>query len=181
MGHFIKFLLPYKDDKGNYLSSGAQAHSVIEEAKKRINAGAKGVAITYSANYGQTLAIHKTYKAGDWNTHTGGANQAGVITAMEKLMGTTETSLQGKLQIAPITTMTYEPNGYGDYTHKEVIEADLKYIKTLLEQGWDVLGWVNQDTNPDYAVGGGVARSLDQHNKPYFPKELSDLTQETLK
>ena len=181
MGHFVKFLLPYKDDKGHNLSSDSQANSVIEEAKKRIKAGANGVAITYSANYGQTLKIHKTYNAGNWNTHTGGANQAGVITAMENFMGTTETALQGKLQIAPITTMSYESNGYGDYTHKEVIETDLKHIKNLLDQGWDVLGWVNQDTDPEYAVGGGVAKSLDQYGKPYFPKELSDLVQETLK
>ncbi|WP_299684659.1 hypothetical protein [uncultured Dokdonia sp.] len=181
MGHFVKFLLPYKDDHGNMISSDSQAFSVIEEAKKRIKAGAKGVAITYSANYGQTLEIHKTYNAGDWNTHTAGANQAGVMTAMENFMGTTETALQGTLQIAPITTMSYESNGYGDYTHKEVVEADLKHIKSLLDQGWDVLGWVNQDTDPEYAVGGGVAKSLDQYGKPYFPKELSDLVQQTFK
>ena len=41
-----------------------------------------------------------------------------------------------------------------------VIKADLERIHMMLEQGWHVLGWKNQGTGNDYAIGGGVAGLL---------------------
>ena len=165
MGQFINFYLPF-----NGVSNEDQALSIIKEAQKLIAAGSPGVAITYSANYGQTVTINKTYDSGGWDTGTNGSNQAAVMHDMETLMGKKYTALQHKLEIAPITTMTY--TDYGKYTHKQVIESDLEHIKALLKKGWDVLGWINQDSKPNYAVGGGVAGAL--------PKEINDLIQTTL-
>lgn len=169
MGCFIEFYLPYRNQYGDDVSSGDQAVGVLEEAKKLIAKGYSGTAITYSANYGQTTAIHSTYKSGQWNTQTNGANQAEVMHEMENLLGNTYSSLQYQIQIAPITTMTY--SDYGGKSHREVVESDLLHIKSLLENGWVVLGWQNQHTRPHYAVGGGVAT---------LSVEIDNLIQSTL-
>ncbi len=81
---------------------------------------------------------------------------------MESLLGGPNASLQRKLEIAPITTMTY--SNYGGHTQEQVVQSDLDDIKTLLDKGWTVLGWQNQDSMPHgrYAVGGGVAGGLPQ-------------------
>ncbi len=173
MTTFINFHLPYKDENGAFVSSEQQARSILDKAQTLIDSGVKGVAITYSANYGQTVNIHKVYNAGEWFTGTSGSNQADVMTKMEKLMETEYSDLQHLLQIAPITTMTYEikDGGYGGKTHQEVVEADLAYIKQLLDKGWTVLGWINQDSSPLYAVGGGIAS---------LPIVLDNLIQDTL-
>lgn len=175
MGQFIDFYLPFIDAAGNRVADSEQAQQILTKATALIAAGAKGVAITYSANYDQTVEIGKTYGAGDWNTHTSGSNQASVMMNMEILMGSTESALAHTMRIAPITTMTYNTigNGYGGHTHKEVVEQDLKNIKSLLDDGWAVLGWINQKSKPNYGVGGGVTKSL--------PTELKDLIQTTLK
>ncbi len=169
MGSLFNFYLPYKDESGNNLSASDQALAIIIEAQKLISIGSLGVAITYSANYNQTVTIHKTYKAGHWNTNTSGANQAAVMQAMESLMGDKYSLLQRRLQIAPITTMTY--SNYGGCTHRQVVESDLGYIKFLLDKGWDILGWQNQSSVPGYAVGGGIAK---------LPQEIDTLIQTTL-
>ena len=177
-GVFIDFLLAYEEN-GRFISSQMQAQTIIDKAKALLANGAAGVAITYSANFGQTQKIAETYQIGAWNTETGGSNQADVMMAMENLLGSTATELQGKLRIAPITTMTY--TDYGGKTHAKVITDDLAAIKALLEQGWVILGWINQVSAPDYAVGGGIANSLDAQGMPRFPKSLSDFVQMTLK
>ena len=170
MGQFINFYLEYvKFPPGN---SREQAEKIIATAKNRIDAGASGLAITYSANYGQTKKIHQTYELGGWNTGTSGANQAEVIREMELLVDNKTVALQKKIRIAPITTLTYEPDGFGNFTHEEVVRQDLDRIDGLLNSGWDVLGWVNQSSNPRYAIGGGVVASL--------PKHIDDLIQKTL-
>ncbi|MFM7448558.1 MAG: NADAR family protein [Leptolyngbyaceae cyanobacterium] len=79
---------------------------------------------------------------------------------MESLMGGKYSALQRRLEIAPITTMTY--SDYGGRTHQQVVESDLEYIKFLLDKGWDVLGWQNQSSIPGYAIGGGVATLLQE-------------------
>ncbi|MCC7249757.1 MAG: hypothetical protein IT473_14135 [Lysobacter sp.] len=162
MGQFVAFYLPYIDQNGNKSASSHQAAAIVAEAQARIDAGSPGVAITYSANYGQTVAIHAAYDGGGWNTKTSGANQADVMREMESLLGGQNASLQRKLEIAPITTMTY--SDYGGRTQDQVVQADLDYIKALLDKGWTVLGWQNQDSAPKgrYAVGGGVAGGLPQ-------------------
>ncbi len=169
MGSLFNFYLPYKDESGNNLSAFDQALAIIAEAQKLISIGSSGVAITYSANYAQTVTIHQTYESGHWNTNTSGANQAAVMEAMESLMGGKYSTLQRRLQIAPITTMTY--SDYGGRTHQQVVESDLEYIKFLLDQGWDVLGWQNQSSIPGYAIGGGIAT---------LPREINTLIQTTL-
>lgn len=170
MGHFIDFYLEY--DKFPPGNSKEQATTIIEEANKRIKAGCPGVAITYSANYGQAKKINQTYDSGDWNTGTSGSNQADVMREMELLLSNDASTLQGKLQIAPITTLSYEHDGFGTFTHEEVVRNDLKHIKHLLDENWDILGWINQSSNPRYAVGGGVVAAL--------PKHIDDLIQNTL-
>jgi len=170
MGQFISFYLPYSSRPGGSLS---QAQAIANEAKALIEKGTPGVAITYSANYGQTVEIHKAYDAGDWNTHTSGLNQADVMREMETLLGSTETALEGRLQIAPITTMTY--TDYGGHLHDEVIESDLAYIKSLLDKGWVVLGWQNQDSIPKYAVGGKISK-MTSEQKTRIQTALSKLS-----
>lgn len=174
MGRFINFYLAYQDGSGRTVPARDQAHAIIAEAQELIDRGSPGVAIIYSANYDQTLMIRKTYGSGGWDTHTDGANQGQVMAAMEAIMGSEFASLKHQLEIAPITTMTY--SGYGGQTHEHVIESDLTHIKSLLDKGWDVLGWQNQDSvkNPTapYAVGNSTSGPL--------PKTFNDLIQSTL-
>lgn len=168
-GTFYPFFLPYAEN-GHPVPSIEQASRIIAEARKRLNEGAKGFAITYSANFGQTLEIRKAYAAGAWCTDISGANQAEVMHFMELLLGQTSVPLRGKIRIAPITTMTY--SGFGGLSHMQVVQNDLLEIRKLLESGWTVAGWVNQKSDPDYAVGGGIAR---------LTSGISTLIQQTLK
>lgn len=155
MGHFINFYLPYGETyPGN---EPEQALIIIKEAEKLIRSGSSLVAITYSANYFQTQKIRQTYKSGGWDTQTSGKNQAEVMRQMELLLGGDYAHLQRKLQIAPITTMSYPP---GAKQPIEYVLEDLNMIASLLKNGGDVLGWVNQRSKPAYAVGGGVAGKL---------------------
>lgn len=168
-GKFIPFFLPFSEN-GHYLTSEEQAMRITNYAQELIAKGAIGVAITYSANYDQTQRIAQTYSEGNWNTHTSGANQAAVMTALEELQIISHKNLQHKIRIAPITTMTY--SDYGGKSHEEVVVDDLYKIEDLLRKGWMVLGWMNQNTAPNYAVGGGIAE---------LPEKLSALIQANLK
>ena len=176
-GTFIDFFLAYKLD-GVLVSDLDQATKILEHAESLLEKGSQGVAITYSANYGQTLKIEETYQSGGWNTETNGSNQAAVIAAMESLLGDAFESLRKKVRIAPITTMTY--SGYGGKTHKEVVKEDLDRIQASLDAGWDILAWINQDSQPEYAIGGGVAKGLDENGNVRFPPELAKLVQKSL-
>lgn len=176
-GKFISFELPYANH-GVTVSPDQQAQQILTEAQQLISQGAAGVAITYSANYDQTQTINKVYASGGWDTGTNGANQAAVMAAMEQLMGSTYSGLQGKMHIAPITTM----NGYlfplspwNETVLMNLVKIDLAAIEKYITDGWYVLGWQNQNTvnNPmhPYAVGGGVAT---------LPPAVSDEIQTTL-
>jgi hypothetical protein len=167
-GTFFPFFLPYAEN-GLPVSAEEQASRIIAEARKLLNAGAPGFAITCSANYGQTMDIRKAYSTGEWHTGISGANQAEVMRCMESLLEKEPPALRDKIRIAPITTMTY--SGFGAQTHEQVVRNDLSEIGKLLESGWMVAGWVNQRTDPDYAVGGGIARLSD---------DISTLIQKTL-
>ena len=103
-GVFINFNVPYSKDGVSVLPQN-QAEDILKKANDLVINGAKGVAITYSANYGQTREIEKAYWLGDWNTQTNGANQAAVVNCMEFLLGRKYSTLQGKMRILPITTM----------------------------------------------------------------------------
>ncbi len=162
MGKFINFYLPYQTPQGHSVPNKIQATQILDKARQLISQGVKGVAITYSANFGQTEKIRATYASGGWDTHTSGANQADVMRNMESLMGNQYSDLQRVMEIAPITTMTY--TDYGGKTHLEVVQNDLEHIKNLILKGWYVLGWMNQNSKPHYAVGGGVAHLTPRIN-----------------
>jgi hypothetical protein len=178
-GVFINFNLPYLKG-GVYVSDLEQADIILKEATNLISKGAKGLAITYSANYGQTRKIEQVYSKGGWNTQTTGGNQAAVMACMESLLGSKYQALQGKMRIAPITTMNAYPgdnpiNPWNENVLMNIVIKDLERIKTYLDGNWDVLGWQNQGTvgNPKhpYAVGGGIAT---------LPQAVSDKIQNTL-
>ena len=180
-GSFLPYYLPYRTPSGQGISEQSQAETLLKEAQKLVAAGAAGVAITYSANYGQTVHITATYQAGNWNPQVGGVNQAQVMADMLSLLGTTYSALQMKMRIAPITTMSYPPDDYGSYTHAQVVDQDLAAIKSLLDSGWTVLGWQNNSTaTQSFAVGGGVSKKPGPNGKPQFPPALSDLVQKRL-
>ena len=177
-GTFINFLLPFR--KGEIgVSAEDQAKAILQKGQELIKNGSKGVGIIYSANYGQTHKIEETYKRGGWFTQTDGANQAAVMHRMESLMHSNQyKDLQGKLRIVPITTMDAhegDPERWNTQVHMEIVKTDLERIKTYLEDGWDILGWQNQNTVNDprhpYAIGGGVAS---------IPAEVSNEIQKTL-
>lgn len=176
-GTFINFNLPFLQN-GAFVPPRDQAAAILRKAGELLAKGAQGVAITYSANYGQTREIERVYLSGGWNTQTTGLNQAAVIDAMEVLLGGRYAALQGKMRIAPITTMNAyaDPaDPWNDDVLMGIVTTDLARIKNYLEAGWDVLGWQNQDTVGDpkhpYAVGGGVAQ---------LPPAVADKIQQTL-
>jgi hypothetical protein len=160
-GTFIDFYLSYAG-----VSAEDQAKAILQKGRELIQAGAKGVGITYSANYGQTRTIEETYQKGAWYTGTIGAGQAKVMHAMENLLKSDPyQDLQGKVRIMPITTMTFEHTKYAwNEMHMGVVKTDLARIKKYLDDGWTILGWQNQDTvkkkDHPYAVGGGVASDI---------------------
>ena len=81
-GAFYPFFLPFIEN-GKPLSAMDQARRIIQEAAKRLEYGAAGFAITYSANYDQSVHIRQTYRDGNWITGTSGANQAEVMRCNE--------------------------------------------------------------------------------------------------
>lgn len=156
-GKFIDLLVAY----GPGISHDDMALVIINAAEKSLAAGATGVGYLYSANYGQTVTIERTYFTGGWDTGTSGANQAQVVMAVEAFLGTpTYQHLQGILRILPITTMDYNtvPQWNADI-HIGIIYTDLKRIENYLMSGWDVLGIQDQhsDAQKPYAIGGTIA------------------------
>lgn len=176
-GSFLPFNIPYSQN-GSQVPAQDQAEEILKKAAELTTNGAEHVAITYSANYGQTREIEKTYFNGGWNSGTSGANQAEVMRQMEILLGSTYAALQGKMHIVPITTLnayTDPVSPWNDDVLMGIIITDLARIKMYLESGWHVLGWQNQSTvtNPQhpYAIGGGVVR---------LPAAINDKIQQTL-
>jgi hypothetical protein len=159
-GRFIDFTMVYADGRPDGLDNDQQAQKIVDTARGLIGEGAPGVAITYSANQGQTKALVRAYAAGDYAAGISGANQAEVMERMETLLGDeANADLRLLLRIAPITTI---PDPGADPV--AVVTEDLARIRDQLDAGWTILGWRNQKTvnNPDhpYAIGGGVAGSL---------------------
>jgi len=54
---------------------------------------------------------------------------------------------------------------YGRADPLKVIKADLGRIREILEQGWHILGWKNQDSGGGYAVGGAGDLPSDRGNE----------------
>lgn len=163
-GKFISFVVPFLKD-GRSVPAQSQADAILQKCRELISDGSQGVAITYSANYGQTREIEKVYFAGGWETKTDGANQAAVMSSMESLLASRDSALQGKMRILPITTMNAYDSPvvpWNDDVLMGIVTTDLDRIQRYLEGGWDVLGWQNQNTvnHPQhpYAIGGGVAK-----------------------
>ncbi len=152
--------------------SEEQARLVISKVQELLQEGANGVAILYSANYRQTQAIQEAYAANRWKTGVTGANQASVIQCVEHLIEHSFQDLQGKFRVAPITTMTYD--NYDGMQLHEVVLIDLENIKALLAGGWYVLGWMNQETQPHYAIGGGVSGAMDSELKDLIQRALAE-------
>jgi hypothetical protein len=179
-GTFNNFLIPFKKETRG-ISAEEQAKIILQKGQELIKSRSKGVGIIYSANYGQTRKIEETYQKGDWFTGTDGGNQAKVLCLMESLMNTDlYKGLQGILRILPITTMNalvddHPVKPWTDRVHMEIVKTDLGRIKTYLEDGWDILGWQNQESvnnlRHPYAIGGGIAR---------LPTEIANEIQKTL-
>ena len=176
-GIFLDFNIPYSKH-GVLVLPQNQAENILKKAEELIIKGNKGVAIIYSANYGQTREIEKIYFMGGWNTQTNGSNQAAVMNRMESLLGNKYSTLRGKMRILPITTMNaYEHpvSPWNDDVLMGIVTTDLERIKIYLEAGWNVLGWQNQNTvnnsQHPYAVGGGISK---------LPPTVSDKIQNTL-
>ena len=176
-GKFIDFLLPYQI-AGDLVGPREQAELIALAVQRLLDAGAPGVGIIYSANYGQTREITRTYLCGGWHTGTGGSNQAAVMTALEDGMAEAYASLQGRLHILPITTMNAYVDPVPDWNAellRGIVVTDLARVQAYLDAGWHVLGWQNQDTvaNPahPYAIGGGIAT---------LPAVVDALIQQTL-
>lgn len=172
-GQFINYSAPY----GGIHTSDHEATKLLDTADLLIKAGCKGVGYIYSANYGQTRTIQKTYFGGDWNSNTTGANQALLIMAVEKLLGEQNYShLQGLVRITPITTMNAYDNPlptWNEDIQTGIVNTDLDRIEYYLECGWSILGLQDQHTNTQkpYAIGGNIAN---------MSQAVSDFIQHTL-
>lgn len=160
-GAFIDFQLIYQADPNDGgLTSDQQAIEILKKAKQLLATGFPVVAITYSANEGQTRDLVKAYAAGNYMAGIEGMNQAQVMNAMETNLGYPAwKDLQMKVRIAPITTIPDK-----DSDPVQIVQADIARIHDQLDQGWAILGWQNQKTinrrDHPYAIGGGVAVSL---------------------
>jgi hypothetical protein len=176
-GKFIPFLLPFKDASGQYITATAQATEILKKAQGLVAAGSPGVAIIYSANYGQTRDAKAAYAAGKATFQISGSNQATVMAAMESELNGTFASLQHKMEIACITTLNAYQNPllpWDDAVWLGVLKDDFKNLTDLLNKGWDVLGWMNQDTvntKSPYAIGGGIVQ---------LPTNINDFIQSHL-
>jgi len=157
-GKFIDLLLDYTKH-----SSTELAELLLNKASESVdNDGAKGVGYIYSANYGQTREIEKTYFGNEWNSHTSGANQATIVMAVESELGKSFQKLQGKVHILPITTMnayTDPIDDWDDKLHLGILNQDLDRVENYLKCGWDVLGIQDphSDSKKPYAIGGKIA------------------------
>ncbi len=148
MDHIRDFKLLYKStnlpfqENGQIITASKQATRILQKAVELLMlAACSGIAIAYSANYDQTIALNNCYSQGNWKTNINGANQVAVMHEMELLLAGNYNYLCNKLRIASITTMSYSE--FGNKSHIEIIKNDLNNINELLERGWCVLGWKN--------------------------------------
>ncbi len=177
-GKFIDLRIDFEVD-GKKISASEQAKKILEKANALVKKGSKGMAIIYSANYGQTRDIQRTYLSGEYCAQILGANQAQVMFEMERMLSGIYNSLQYKMRIAPITTMNGYSNPVPNWNNDVllgIIQTDLDRIENYLLSGWSVFGWQNQltaaDSNAPYAIGGGVVK---------LPAQITDTIQERLK
>jgi hypothetical protein len=179
-GKFTNLLVAYETEKKVSITYDEQAKVILTAAQRAIEGGALGVGYIYSANYGQTREIQKTYLGGGWNTRTMGAHQAQIVESVEKLLGASPyTSLQNKLHILPISTMNAYDNAIPNWSvelHLGILTTDLDRIENYLRCGWDVLGIQDQDSNKNkpYAIGGNIA-NMGKSENDYIQDRLTKL------
>ena len=94
--------------------------------------------------------------------------------ALEEQIEASDRILAPLFRIAPITTMTYESNGYDGRTQEAVVREDLAHIRSLLDEGWYILGWMNQETQPAYAIGGGISGPMDSDLQDIIQRSLTE-------
>lgn len=183
---FINCNIAYKDENGKAISFDAQSIKILDQVKALKGQGYVGVGLTYSANYGQTKVINRTYMAGEWNTHTIGAHQAQTIMAIESNLASKYADLQGFFRIFPISTMNAYADGgpvskWNDDVHYGILTSDLDRITNYLATGWVTLGWQNQDTVGStvkpYAIGGHIA-NMAKSNDNYVQQTLMQLAKD---
>jgi len=167
---FIPFRLEFNNSDRD--DTTKQAQVILDKIDELLNIGYTQVGITYSANAKQSQDIRTCYERGRNITGTSGSNQAAVVQEVERLLQTTYQRLLGKFRIIPICTMTYS----GTFNNSD-LQTDLIGAKSFLEkEGHVLLGWQNQYTGDNYAIGGGVNRSLPINQKvtPSQEKEIQD-------
>ncbi len=157
-------VIHFKDSSNHPISADQQARFFLDRALKDLEhmEEGKGVALTYSANYGQTKDLAAAYTAGRPTANIGGSHQATVVKAIEKLLLKDDKykPLQHRMHILPITTLKF-----GAHKPENIIVRDMKNVACHLGAGWKVYGWQNQDTNfstsKKFAIGGGVVKNQD--------------------
>ncbi|STY29168.1 Dot/Icm secretion system substrate [Legionella wadsworthii] len=158
----VPFQVNYEKN-GTPISAREQAIKILDQVDKLHDKGngAKKVGITYSANQNQTDTIIDSYQKGKWNTGTSGANQANVISEIEKLLAEPKYQhLKGVYETVPITTMKYDKNGKAAAADPSSVTKSLDHASQFMDNGGVLLGWTNQKTHPNLAIGGGVASSV---------------------
>ena len=158
------FVIRFKDSSNQPVSADQQARFFLDQALKDLEEleDGQGVAITYSANYGQTKDLAAAYIAGKPTAGIGGSNQATVVKAMEKLIlkDAKYKPLQNRMHIIPITTLKY-----GEHKPENIIVRDIQNLACHLGAGWKVYGWQNQSTHfktkKKFAIGGGIVKQQD--------------------
>ena len=162
--NFIDIMVPYEDEKGEPIPSEIQAKVIIEKMRQILkeNPTLKGCAIIYSANFDQLKQAVQTYKQNGSITGIRGMNQAGVINALEEKIQNEDKDLLGKMNVIPIPTCL-KPGGEHEVTD-DMTKFSLQNTACYLGSGWAVLGWKNQSSGDQYAIGGGVCKLPQSQN-----------------
>ena len=161
-------LIPFRVD---YSLSANDADRQAEIILKRVreesikNPGKK-IGITYSANQDQLSQIQGAYSQGKSISGVSGANQAAVMSSVERLLLRPEYQhLQGIFRIIPIVTMKYN-SGAVVAADKHMVEKSLSDASQFMDEGGVLLGLTNQHTpQGQLAIGGGVAKSIQPQDQ----------------
>jgi hypothetical protein len=161
---------------GKDVPESKQAEEILKQADIYLaSSKIKGLSITYSANISQTNSILKTYENGNWRTGVSGENQAQVMQEMESLLsGTIYSHLQNSVRISPITTIPSDVNDVNEWMTQ--LSSDMNEVESLLKKDWIVLGWINQDSKPNYAHAQDSPNGVIKH----FPPKVSSYVQNSL-
>lgn len=175
-GIFVPAYIPFRSK-----TYEQQARDVIRKVQECYDDGYTKVGITYSANHDQTLKIRATYNAGKRDTGTGGSNQAGVMTEVERLLKEEFPHLQNVFYILPITTCKHS-GGVGAVQQDWLVE-DLNAVESFASKPKHaVLAWQNESSGKNsYAVGGAISTQLEALVPGERNKTQNQFIQEKLK